>query len=1011
MNITDLSMRRPVTTIMVFISFVVIGIIASRLVPLEYFPDISFPGAYISVPYPNSTPEEVERTITRPIEEALATIPGLKQMNSTSSENQAGIFVQFKMGSDISLKAMEVKEKIDGVRNQLPPDMERFTINKFSAQDNPMMQLRISSERDLSNAYELLNRNLKQRLERIQGVAKVDLYGVEKKQIRIELIPERLEAYNIDLNQLSQQLRQSNFSVTAGKVEEAGKRYLVRPSGELREPEEFGRLVIGPGNLQLKDVATVAYGSPEKDYGRHLDQKYAIGLDVFKESGANTVAIGDRVLEEIETVNRLPEMRGINIFEMNNQASGIVSSLSELFKAGLLGALFSIIILYLFLRRISTTLIVAMAVPFSLIVTVGLLYFMDLSLNILSMMGLMLAVGMLVDNAVVVTENIHQKQNMMKDKKKATRQGVQQVAMAVTAGTLTSIIVFLPNIISEDSMIAIQLYHVAITIILALGASLLISLTVIPLLTSRIKAPEKAVKKGFIEKLETYYANSLEWLLHRRYTSFFLIAGTLFSVIIPMQLTNVEMFPSSQSRELNLHYNLNDSYTLERVEESVSRIESYLYQHKEQFEIDAVYSYFESGSAMSTILLTEDDQAKKDVTTIKKEIAENLPKLSIGEPSFEYRDRTGGEQLRVYVIGESSEVLVKLAAEVSRRLENIPGLADVRSEAETGTEEVQVVVDRERARNMGVSSRQVANVVSNAMRGMNLRRVRGEQGETDVVLALQKSDRKTIDDLMKIPLNVNSGEQTIKLASIADYKISRGPRSIQRINRQTSLGITINLDDMPMSKAKEQIFPILDQINFPAGYGWSQGRSFREDQEAMDEMLVNMLLAMFLIYLVMASLFESVLFPSSIITSIFFGVVGVFWFFFITGTTFSFMAMIGILILMGIVVNNGIVLIDHIHQLRQSGMPRFEAIVKGGRDRMRPILMTAATTVLGLLPLCFGTTQIGGDGPPYFPMARAIVGGLTFSTIVTLIILPAIYLVLDDVKLWGNRVWQAGRSR
>lgn len=1003
-------MRRPITTFMVFISFVVIGIIASRLVPLEYFPDISFPGAYISVPYPNSTPEEVERNITRPIEEALATIPGLKQMNSTSSENQAGIFVQFKMGSDISLKAMEVKEKIDGIRNQLPPDMEHFIINKFSAQDNAMMQLRISSERDLSNAYELLNRNLKQRLERISGVAKVDLYGVEKKQIHIELIPERLEAHNIDLNRLSQRLRQSNFSLTAGKIEEAGKRYLVRPTGELREPGEFARLVIGPDNLQLKDVATVAYGSPEKDYGRHLDQKYAIGLDVFKESGANTVAIGSRVLEEIDMVNKLPEMQGINIFEMHNQASGIVSSLSELFKAGLLGALFSIIILYLFLRRISTTLIVAMAVPFSLIVTVGLLYFMDLSLNILSMMGLMLAVGMLVDNAVVVTENIHQKQNMMDDKKEATKQGVQQVAMAVTAGTLTSIIVFLPNIISEDSMIAIQLYHVAITIILALGASLLISLTVIPLLTSRIKAPEKAIKKGFIEKLESYYANSLDWLLRRRYTSFFLIAGTLFSVIIPMQMTNFDMFPSSQSRELNLHYNLNDNYTLERVEESVSRIESYLYKHKKQFEIDAVYSYFESGSAMSTILLTEDDQAKKDVTTIKKEIAENLPKLPIGEPSFEYRDRTGGEQLRVYVIGESSEVLVKLAAEVSRRLESLPGLADVRSEAESGTEEVQVVVDRERARNMGVSSRQVANVVSNAMRGMNLRRVRGEQGETDVVLTLQKNSRKTIDDLMKIPMNVNSGEQTIKLASIADYKISRGPRNIQRINRQTSLGITINLDNLPLSKAKEQIFAILDQINYPAGYGWSQGRSFREDQEAMDKMLVNMLLAMFLIYLVMASLFESVLFPSSIITSIFFGVVGVFWFFFITSTTFSFMAMIGILILMGIVVNNGIVLIDHIHQLRQSGMPRFEAIVQGGRDRMRPILMTAATTVLGLLPLCFGTTQIGGDGPPYFPMARAIVGGLTFSTIVTLIILPAIYLILDDVKLWGNRVWQAGRS-
>lgn len=1011
MNFTDLSLRRPVTTIMVFISFVVIGIIASRMVPLEYFPDISFPGAYISVPYPNSTPEEVERNITRPIEEAIATISGLERMNSTSSENQAGIFVQFKMGTDISLKAMEVKEKIDGVRNQLPDDMERFFINKFSAQDNPMMNLRISSERDLSNAYELLNRNLKQRIERISGVAKVDLYGVEKRQIRIELIPDRLEAHNVNLNELAERLRRSNFSVTAGKVEEAGKRYLVRPTGEITEPGEFAQLIIGPDNLRLRDIATVGYGSPEREYGRHLDQKYAIGLDIFKESGANTVEVGDKILAEIEEVNQLPEMRGINIFEMHNQASGIISSLSELFKAGLLGAFFSIIILYLFLRRISTTLIVAMAVPFSLIVTLGLLYFLDLSLNILSMMGLMLAVGMLVDNAVVVTENIHRNQNLIDDKIEATRQGVKQVAMAVTAGTLTTVIVFLPNIISEDSMIAIQLYHVAITIILALCASLLISLTVIPLLTSKIKAPEKSEKNGVIEKLESTYTRTLSWLLKRRYTSCLLIFGTLASVMIPINMTNIDMFPSSESRELYLHYNLNDTYTLERVEQSVSRVEEYLYNNKENFEIDAVYSYFEPGQATSTLLLTDDDVAEKDVKTIKEEIVENLPKLPIGELSFEYRDRTGGEQLRVFVIGESSDVLVNLADEVVRRLNDIPGLADIRSEAETGTEEVQVIVDRERARNIGISSRQVADLVSNSMRGINLRRVRGEQEETDVILALQESDRKNIDDLMKLPVSVGENGQSVKLASLADYQTSTGPRSIQRENRQTSLGITINLDDISMSDAQDRIFPILDQINYPAGYGWSQGRSFQEDQEAMDEMLINMMLAMFLIYLVMASLFESVLFPSSIITSIFFAVVGVFWFFFLTGTTFSFMAMIGILILMGIVVNNGIVLIDHIHQLRMAGMDRFEAIIKGGKDRMRPILMTAATTVLGLLPLCFGTTQIGGDGPPYFPMARAIVGGLTFSTAVTLIILPAIYLILDDMKLWGSRVWQLGKEK
>lgn len=1005
MNITELSLRRPVTCIMVFISFVVIGIISSRMVPLEYFPDISFPGAYISIPYPNSTPEEVERNITRPVEEAIATISGLEEISSTSSEDQAGIFVRFKMGSDIGLKAMEVKEKIDGVRNQLPDDMERVFINKFSAQDNPMMNLRISSERDLSNAYDLLDRNLKQRIERINGVAKVDLYGVDKKQIRIELIPERLEAHNVNINELAENLRRSNFSMTAGKVDDAGKRFMVRSLGEITTVEGFEELVVGENHLRIKDIATVAFDTPEKDHGRHLDRKYAIGLDVFKESGANTVEVGNRVMEEIETINKLPEMRGINIYEMHNQATGIISSLAELLNAGLLGGVFSILILFFFLRQVSTTFIVALAVPFSLIVTLGFLYFLDLSLNILSMMGLMLAIGMLVDNAVVVTENIHRNQYMMKDPKAATIKGVKQVAMAVTAGTLTTIIVFLPNIISERSMIAVQMYHVAISIIIALVASLFISLTIIPMLTSRINPPKKNEKKKFIEKLEMQYEKLLQWLMGHRYTSVFLILGTLLSAAVPLGFVNVDMFPNESSRELYLHYNLHDTYTLERVEKSVDVIEEYLYANQEKFEIESVYTYYQGEYAQSTIILNDDDEAAKDVKLIKEEIEENLPPITIGSPSFEYASRNNSEQVRVYLIGESSEELIDLSEEVIRRLESTPGFADVRSEVEAGTEEVQLVVDRQRAQNFGLSSQQIASMVSNSMRGMNLRRVRGQNGEIDVVLAMQDANRQTIDNLKDLPITVGD-QQTVKLASLANFRMSRGPRNIQRQDRQTSLGININLDDMNMDEARGEIAKVMDQINYPAGYGWSYGRSFDNDQQAMDEMIINMLLAMFLIYMVMASLFESVLFPSSIITSIFFGIIGVFWFFFLTGTTFSFMAMIGILILMGIVVNNGIVLIDHITQLRAAGVSRVDAIVKGGRDRMRPILMTAGTTVLGLLPLCLGTTQIGGDGPPYFPMARAIVGGLVFSTVITLVILPSIYIILDDIKLWASRVWQ-----
>ncbi|MEQ9308534.1 MAG: efflux RND transporter permease subunit [Balneolaceae bacterium] len=1001
MSLPELSIKRPVTTMMVFISLVVVGLIATKLVPLEYFPDISFPGAFVQVPYPNASPEEIEEQVIRPMEEALATISGLERMNSNAGENNGGIQVMFKQGADINLKAIEIKEKIESVRSQLPDDFEYYNIFKFQDGGGNTLQLRISSNRDLKDAYDLLNRNLKQRIERIEGVGQVTLYGVQKKEIRIELITDRILSYNIDLNQLTATLSRANFSTSAGKITDNGLRYNVRPMGELTGVEDIKELIIGDNNLRLRDIAEVKYVEPKRTEARHLDQKFAVGLDVVKESTANTVAMVDLVLKEIDEINKLPEMQGITIYEMNNQADGILSSLRELFSSGILGAGLSIFMLFFFLRQFGTTLIVATAVPFSLIVTLGFFYFLDISLNILSMMGLMLAVGMLVDNAVVVTENIHRHQRKGVEASKAAVIGAREVGIAVTAGTLTSVVVFLPNIVNE-SFIKPYMYYIGMPIIISLIASLLISLTVIPLLTSKIKAPEKR-KRTIIDTFSEKYAAFLGWFIDRRWVSTLGILALFFSVVIPITSVNVDMFPRTEQRELGLRYNLNGSYTLDRIKQDVDRIEDYLYQNQEKFEIESVYTYYQAEFANSTIILVGDDDAVKSVELIKKEIEENLPVVAIGDPAFEFRSRDNGERLRVYVQGESMDILEGLAEQVEWRMNQIEGLADVKSDAEIGRDEVQLTIDHERARNFGLTSTDVARAVSSSVRGQTLRRIRGTDSEIDVILALQNSDRQSVNDLMELPIAVNPN-QTVKLASLANFEQSQGPGRIFRENRKTSLGISVNLDGITMDDARPIISEVMDQIVYPAGYQWSYGRSFDNDSEAMNVMLFNLAIAFFLIYLVMAALFESLIYPTSILTCILYGVVGIFWFFFITGTTFDLMAIIGILILMGIVVNNGIVLIDHILHLRSEGMSRREAVIQGGKDRMRPILMTAGTTVLGLIPLCIGTTQIGGDGPPYFPMARAIVGGLTFSTVVTLIVLPSIYIILDDIKIWAGRI-------
>ncbi len=1010
MKTTEFSLRRPVMTLMIFLSLIVIGVISSRLLPLEFFPELDAPFVVINIPYPNSTPEEIEREITRPVEEILATISDIKRMVSDSSENAVNIFLEFDWGIDTDVKTIEAKERIESIRSQLPLDVERILIQKFNTSDMPILTLRISSHRDLSNSYDMLNRNLKRRIERIRGVSKVELYGVEKKQILIQLLADRIIAHQIDLNHLSQVLGNSNFMVTAGRITDANRRFTIRPMGEIKTIEEVKNLNVAGNGIKLRDIAEISYEMPELYYGRHLNQTYAIGLDVYKESGANVVDVGKLVKKEVAEISKDPRMEGISLYFMDDLADGIVSSLNKLLEAGLMGAALAIIVLFLFLRQWSSTFIVALAVPFSLLVTLAFMYFMKLSLNILSMCGLLLAVGMLVDNAVVVTENIYRYQKMNPNRHKTTITAVKEVALAITAGTSTTAIVFLPNIISSKNEIAIYLKHVAMSFCVALGASLILAQTIVPLLTSRIKSSPLNSKKLWIDKLISRYKKILGWLLRHRKTSVAIILLTLLSVFIPVKFVKKDMFPPQEDRRLRLYYNINDNYTVERVEAAVNRIEDYLFENQDKFEIESVYTFYQGDYALSTILLKKGKDAKKAQEQISDEITKALPEVSIGSPSFERR-RAGGstDDLNIYLIGSSTEQLIKLSHEVAWTLKKIPGFKDARSAASAGKKEIQVVVNRERAKKYGFSPQEVARNISVAMRGVNLPRMHDEEGEIEVKVEFQKEDKRDLEQLQNIIL-FGDNDNPIKLSTLADFAIRQGPNNIHRENRITSIGVLIDLKDLTVNEAKGKIRNVLDQFDFPPGVSWNFGRSFDFEGEAARTMLINTLLALALIYLLMASLFESLVFPGAIWTSIIFAVIGVWWFFLVTGTTFSLMAWIGILILIGVVVNNGIVLIDHINQLRAQGLGRNEAIVRAGGNRIRPILMTAGTTILSLVPLCFTTIQIGGNGPPYYPMARAIVGGLAFSTLVTLIILPEIYLLLDDLRNWFGRVLSSARS-
>jgi len=1015
MKHTEVALHRPVTTIVVYVALALVGAIATRLLPLEKFPDIEFPGIIIQVPYAGSTPEEVERLITRPIEEALATLSGVERMTSSSSENQAQIFLEFDWGVNMGAKGIEARAKVDGIRHEMPDDVRRIIIFTGSLGELPILELRISSDRDLSDSYDMLDQLLKRRLERLEGVSSVTLYGVDPREIRILLKPDRLAAHGVTIDQVRDVLENSNFAVSAGHITDGRQRLSIRPSGEYQSIGQIRDLVLNAGNLRLRDVADVELRSPDRDYGRHLDRSYAIGVAISKSTGANMVDVTDRVMAEVREIGELPQMQGINIFDLDNMGDSVRKSLSDLLNAGSIGAVLAIIVLYAFLRQMTTTIVVTASVPFALLMTLGALYFFDLSLNMLTMMGLMLAIGMLVDNAVVVTESVfrHRTQDPQ-NPLRATLRGVNEVGVAVIAGTLTTIIVFVPIMFGTKTDISVFMTHVGITIIVALLASLLIAQTLVPMLAARIKVPPQPKQTSVMARLAKKYVAALRWILIRPWKTFGGIVMICLVGVLPLilGLVKFDAFPQDVGRRLYMPLHIEGEHPLERVENAVTTIEDYLFDNQEAFDIRSVYSYYEKGNASIVVLLKEEDQATLSTAEVIERIEANLPVIAIGKPSFEFDQQGGGDRFSLQISGDSTQILNELAVEMTRLLATVEALEDVRSDAQTGDREIQVTIDRERAAISGLTTHEIARDIGIAMRGQNLREFRGQTGEVAVRLAFRESDKQSIGQLAELPLYGPDG-QRIPLGAVASFHVGASPDTIQRTDRQTAVILSANLEnEASLESVKPKVEALMSGFELPPGFSWKFGRGFERENETQQMMVENILLGIACIFLVMAALFESLLFPLSIILgSIVFSVFGVFLFFAATGTTFSFMASIGIMILIGVVVNNGIVLVDHINNLRIRGMPRNEAIAEAGRDRLRPIFMTVATTIVGLAPLAVSTTQIGGDGPPYFPMARAIIGGLAFSTVVSLLVVPALYAYFDTLAIWGRNVMRTARQQ
>jgi len=1003
MSLPRFSVRNPVTTGMLVVTVVVMGLLSLTRISLDMFPSFERPVLQVSVPYPDASPAEVERRIVRPLEEALGTVRRLETIRATASQNRGRIELEFQPGTNMDLAALEVRERVEQVRRDLPADVQRVDIRRFSSDEQPVLRAAVSWDGDPARLTELVERRIEPALLQVPGVAQVDFSGLESREVSIELDQDRMRAQGVTIAIISQALNRGNQDYSAGELEVGGTRFLVRAEGQLTSVEAIERLPLTAAGVRLGDVAEVTYDFPERDFFFRQNGVNARQAQIFKESDANIVEVSRAVKATLEDISTQPGLEGIQFRTWQDQSDGILEVLKLLGQAGAFGGALAVFMLFIFLRRITPTFIVAAAIPVSLIFAIIILFVAGDSLNIITLSGLMLAVGMLIDNAVVVVENIFRHREMGSKPEKAAMDGANEVGLAILSGTLTTIIVFTPLFFLPPNQMGTQFRAFGTSISFTMIGSLVIAFTLVPLLAVRLLRGEMPAPGRAMNWLNMRYRGLLDRVLdHRLATAAFGI--TLFAAggWVLAELPR-ELMPEEDNRFIRMGISTPRGISVEERSEIFASAERILLDRAEEFEITNVSAF--SGGTFSSLFMTLkpfSEGGTRSTAEISEAIQEVLPVI----PGVEWRQRRGfgrvsGVQVRL--VGESTSELARLAEAVELHLQaNVPGLSQLDNSLESGNEEVRVRVDRRAAERQGLTSEQVAQAVSGALRGQVATRFRSGEREVDVLLQLRDEDRVSISQMGNLAVGTVGGA-SVPLGTVADILVVGGPQDIQRENRQTA--VTVSGEIAVGSNREDVIADVqlaMAGFELPPGYRWDLGRGFAEEQEQFGDMAMAGGLALVLIYLILAALFESLLLPLIIYFSIFFAVPGLGLIFLLTGSTFSILSFLGVLITVGIVVNNSIVMIDLVNQLRARGMERRDALLAGCTARLRPILMTSLTTLFGLVPMAFLATE--GMGQMFAPIGQAVIGGLFTSTILTLALTPTLYAWFDDMGLWARAV-------
>jgi HAE1 family hydrophobic/amphiphilic exporter-1 len=1016
MSISRFAVHRPVFTVMVTLIVVILGAVSLARLPVDLMPDITYPTLSVRTGYENASPAEIEELVTRPIEEAMSAVPGVQEVTSSSSEGSSNVRLSFVWGTDLDAAANDIRDRLDRVISRLPDDADRPSLRKFDIASFPILILGASSQLDPVQMRRIIDDEVKYRIERVPGVAALDIWGGLAREIHVDLDPDKLKALDIPLDLVLTRIRTANITLAAGTIESGNYEVTLRTPGEYTDLNQLRDTTVAVRQgtpVRLRDVADVVDEWQKVRNIVRVNGQPGVRLSVNKQSGTNTVDVARRVLREVDAINRdLPQVRLTPILDTSDY---IKRSITNAGSAALYGGLFAVLVLLLFLRNLASTAIIAVAIPVSIVATFALVYFCGFTLNLMTLGGLALGVGMLVDNAIVVLENIYRLRESGAAREEAAVRGAQEVTAAIIASTLTTLVVFLP-LIFVRGMAGVMFKQLAYVVSFALLGSLAVALTVVPMLASRF-VRTTSLERGqhetighrvyrvtgmFFIALERNYKAVLHLALRHRPLVIVGALALLGGSLALIRLVGVELMPQTDEGEVRVDAEMEVGTRLALVDRTVLAIEDVV--TRDVPELKSVVASAGSGNT-GGLRIALKPRAERERTS--EDIAGALRKALAGIPGATIRTRAGqglfllrrlsgsSERVEVEIRGYDLDVADALAQRVKGIVEQVPGVTDARYSRDTGAPERLIAVDRGKAEALKVTVRQVADMLQTVVSGTQAGNYREAGDEFAIRVKLKEAEQRSLRELLDLTIT-NAEGQPVVLRNIVSVQEKTGAVDIDHKDQERITSVRANIQGRDMGSIIGDIRQGLASVPIPKGFTVGFGGDYEDQQEAFHELLIGLVLALVLVYMVMACLYESLRDPFVVMFSVPLGIIGVVLILFLTRTTFNMQSYIGCIMLGGIVVNNAILLVDTTNMLRRrDGMALRDAVEEAGRRRLRPILMTALTTTCGLIPLALG---LGEGGEAQAPLARVVIGGLASSTLITLVFVPVIYSIFERAR-------------